>query len=182
MTAAGHKNCENQEHESGVWRDKSPTSIELGVEFCKLAFDHTDGMGWCTLVFNAVTATVPAKPRENEYYPSLKDKPCFYERYTRAFALVPRIAPFRSDIDNTDPTERLFPSQYKFNANRFMGTLLSAVDLVWFKEKDHLSKSSYEDWDGSIDKLDTPQFGCHTYINDIVPGYRGTTSSSAPAS
>ena len=42
-TAAGHKNRENQEHESGVWREKSPTGIGLGEEFCKLAFDHTDG-------------------------------------------------------------------------------------------------------------------------------------------
>ena len=134
LTAPGHKNRENQEHESGVWLDKSPTGIELGEEFCKLAFDHSDGKGWATLVFNAVIAKVPAKPREDEYYPSLKDTPRCYEHYSRAFAYVPRIAPACSDIDNTDPNERLFPTQHTFNANRFAGTLLSAVDLVWFKE------------------------------------------------
>ena len=154
LTAAGHKNRENQEHESGVWRDKSPTGIELDEEFCKIVFDHTDGKAWATLAFNAAMGKVPAQPRENEYYPSLKDKSRCYERHSRAFAFVPRIAaPFRSDIDNTDPNERLFPTQYKFNANRFAGTLLSAVGFVWFKENNHSRLSNYGDWAGSIEKL-----------------------------
>ena len=92
-------------------------------------FDHTDGKAWATLVFNAVTGKLPAKPRADAYDPSAKDKPRFYERSSRAFAFVPRIAPFRCDIDNTDPNERLFPTQHTFNPNRFAGTLLLAVDL-----------------------------------------------------
>ena len=64
------------------------------------------------------------------------------------------------------------------NPNRFAGTLLSAVDLVSFTEKDHSSKSNYEDWAGKIGKLDVPEFGIHPYINDIVPGYYVKTDSS----
>ena len=55
MTAPGHKNRENQEYESGVCHDKSPTGIELGEEFCK-QFGHSNGKAWATLVFNAVWA------------------------------------------------------------------------------------------------------------------------------
>ena len=135
-------------------------------------------MCWCTLVFNAITAKVPPKPRENEYYPSLKDKPRCYEPHSRAFDFVPRIAPFRSDIDNTDPNERLFPSQHKFNANRFAGTLLSAVDFLWFKEKDHSRLSNYEDWAGSIGKLDKSPKSPSTRTSTTSP--RGTTSRSTP--
>ena len=110
MAPPGHKNRENQEHESGVWHDKSPTGIELGEEFCK-EFDHMDGKAWATLVFNVVTGKLPTKPRSGVYYLSAKDKPRFYERSSRVLAFVPRIAPFRSDIDNTNPNERLFPTQ-----------------------------------------------------------------------
>ena len=176
MAAPGHNNRENQEHEPGVWHDNSPTGIGLGEEFCK-EFDHTDGVAWATLVFDAVTGKVPAKPRVGAYYPSAKDKPRFYECSSRAFAFVLRIAPFRSDIDNTDPNEHLFSTHHTFNPNRFAGTFLSAVDLVWFTEKDHSSKSNYEDWAGKIGKLDVPEFGIHPYINDIVPGYYVKTDS-----
>ena len=121
----------------------------------------------------------PIRPREGAYYPSLKDKPRFYERFSRAIAFVPRIVPFRSGIAHIDPNQRLFPSEHTFDPTRFAGTLLSAINLVWFPEKDHASKSDYADWAGSIGELPPPAFGIHQYINDIVPG---TTSRSAPAS
>ena len=123
VAAPGHKNRENQEHASGVWTTKSPTGIELGEAFCEY-FDHTDGKAWKTLVFNAVTQS-PARPRPNAYYPSVKDKLRFYALSSRALVYVPRLAPFRSDIENTDPNERMFPTQHPFNPSRFTGTLLS---------------------------------------------------------
>ena len=89
---------------------------------------------------------------------------------SRALVYVPRLAPFRSDIDNTDPNERMFPTQHPFNPSRFTGTLLSALDLVWSTEKDS-SKIVYGDWAGSIDKLENPEYGIHPYICDIVAGY-----------
>ena len=140
--------------------------------------DHSDGLPWATLVFNAVAGNVPKQPREGAYYPSLKDKPRFYERFSQAFAFVPRIAPFRSDIAHIDPNQRLFPSQHTFDPNRFAGTLLSAVDIVWFPEKGHASKSDYADWAGSIDQPPPPRFGIHQYTNDVVPGYYVKLDSS----
>ena len=119
--------------------------------FCKY-FDHTDGKAWKILVFNAVTQS-----------PAL-----VYDL---------RLAPFRSEIDNTDPNERMFPTQHPFNPSRFTGTLLSALDLVWFTEKDS-SKINYNDWAGSIGKLETPECGIHEYICDIVAGYYVKLDSS----
>ena len=97
---------------------------------------------------------------------------CGHVCFSRAFAFVPHIAPFRSNIDNIDPNQRIFPSEHTADPTCFAGTLLSAVDLVWFPEKDHASKSDYADWlAGSIGELPPPQFGIHQYINDVVPGY-----------
>ena len=140
MKKAGHKNRANKEHASSVWTKCSPTGVEVGEKFCKKNFEHSDGKPWATLVFNAITHKVPKKPQEGAYYPSTKDRPRFYERYSRAIAYVPRIAPFRSNIDNIDPNQRIFPSEHKAGLTCFAGTLLSAVDLVWFPEKDHASK------------------------------------------
>ena len=153
MKKAGHKNRENQKHAPGVWDTKSPTGVGLGEKFCKANFDHSDGKPWATVVFNSVTGKykVSKKLREGEYYPSTKDRPRFYERFSRAIIYVPRIAPFRSNIDNIDPNQRIFPSEHTADATRFAGTLLSAVDLAWFPEKDHASKPNYADWAGSID-------------------------------
>jgi hypothetical protein len=72
----------------------------------------------------------------------------------------------------------MFPSEHKADHGRFMGTLCSALDLVWFTEEDHASKSNYADWAGSIDELPVPGFGIHKYINDIVPGYYVKIDSS----
>ena len=142
---AGHKNRANQEHAYGVWTKCSPTGVEVGEKFCKENFEHSDGRPWAILVFNAVTHKVPKKPQEGAYYPSSKDRPRFYERYSRAIAYVPRIAPFRSNIDNIDLNQRMFPSEHTADPTRFAGTLLLAVNLVWFLEKDHASKLNYAD-------------------------------------
>ena len=110
---------------------------------------------------------------------ALKDKPRFYEGFSRSIVFVPRIAPFRSNIDHISPNERLFPTEHKADSGRFYGTLLSALDLVWFTEEDHKTKSNYADWAGSIiDELPEPEFGIHKYINDIVPGYYVKIDSS----
>ena len=45
------------------------------------------------------------------------------------------------------------PTEHKADNGRFYGTVLSAVDLVWFTEEDHATKSNYADWAGSIDEL-----------------------------
>ena len=174
----GHKNRANQKHASGVWEKYSPTGLWLGEEFCEENFDHSDGKPWATLVFNAVTQKVPKKLRDGEWYPSAKDKPRFYEGFSRSIVFVPRVAPFRSDIDHISPNERLFPTEHKADSGRFYGTLLSAVDLVWFTEEDHETKSNYADWAGSIDELPEPEFGIHKYINDIAPGYYVKIDSS----
>ena len=105
------RNSHNQKHASGVWETKSPTGVDLGEAFYKANFDHSDGKPWATIVFNAVTGKYPKKTREGIYYPSTKDRPRFYELYSRAITFVPRIAPFRSNIDNIDPNQRLFPSE-----------------------------------------------------------------------
>ena len=173
MKKPGHKDSENQDHAQGVWTKFSPTGVDLCEAFCKKNFDHSDGLPWATLVFNAVTGTgkVPKVTRDGTYYPSTKGRPRLYKRYSRAIAFVPRIAPFRRNIAHIDPNERLFPSEHTSDSNRFPGTLLSAVDLVWFPEKDHASKSDYANWAGSINELAPPEFGIHQYINDVVPGY-----------
>ena len=132
-------------------------------------------------MFNAATGKhkVPKKLREGEYYPSTKDRPRCYERFSRAIIYVPRIAPFRSNIDNIDPNQRMFQSEHTGHATRFAATLLSAVDLVWFPEKDYASKLDYADWAGSIDELPPPAIGIHP---TSTTSSRGTTSSSTPAS
>ena len=109
MKKPGHKNRENQDHASGVWTKYSPTGVDLGEAFCKENFDHSDGLPWATLVCNAATGKVPKVPRAGTYYPSTKDRPRLYERYSRAIAFFPRIALFRSNIAHIDPNERLFP-------------------------------------------------------------------------
>ena len=125
-----------------------------------------------TLAFNAVTYKVPKRPREGAYYPSLKDKPRFYEGAPHSIVFVPRIAPFRSNADHISPNERLFTTEHKADSGRFYGTILSALDLVWFTEEDQKTKSDYADWAGSIfDDLPEPEYGYHKYINDVVPGY-----------
>ena len=168
---AGHKNRANQKHASGVWELYSPTGVLLGEEFCKATFDHSDGKAWAIAVYNPKVHKAPKKPRDGEWYPSTKDRLRFYEKEPRTIVFVPRIAPARSDIVHIDPNERMFPTQHKFDPGRFLGTLCSAVDLVWFTEEDNASKSSYEDWAGSIEELSTPEFGVHKYFSDIVPGY-----------
>ena len=118
------------------------------------------------------------KLRDGEWYPSLQDKPRFYEGFSRSVVFVPRVAPFRSDIDHISPNERLSPTEHKADHGRFYGTVLSAVDLAWFTEEDHASKSNYADWAGSIGELPEPEFGIHKHINDIVPGYYVKIDSS----
>ena len=93
-------------------------------------------------VFNAATQKVPKPLRDGEWYPSAKDKPRFYEGFSRSVCFIPRVAPFRSDIDHISPNERLFPTEHKAENGRFNGTVLSAVDLVWFTEEDHETKSN----------------------------------------
>ena len=176
---AGHKNRENQEHASGAWTKYSPTGVELGEKFCKGNFDHSDGKPWAALVFNAATGKYPKKPREDIYYPSTKDRPRFYERELRAIAFVPRIAPFRSNIAHIDPSQRLFPSEHTSDPTRFAGTILSSVDLVWFPEKDHVSKSKYGDWAFPSTSAPRPNSAS---TSTSTTSSRGTPSSSTPAS
>ena len=113
----------------------------------------------------------PKNLRDGEWCPSTNDRPRLYQNFSRSIVFVPRIAPFRSDIVHISPNERLFPTEHKADHGRFNGTVLSAVNLVWFTEEDHASKSNYADWAGSIVELPVPEFGIHKYINDIVPGY-----------
>ena len=116
---AGHKNREDQKHASGVWEKYSPTGLWLGEDFCAENFDHSDGTPWATLVFNAVAQKVPKELRGGEWYPSAKDKPRFYEGFSRSIVFVPRIAPFRSNIDHISPNERLFPTEHTADSDRF---------------------------------------------------------------
>ena len=109
---AGHKNRENQKHASGVWEKYSPTGLWVGEDFCAENFDHSDGAPWATLVFNAVTQKVPKERHDGEWYPSAKDKPRFYEGFSRSIVFVPRIAPFavavgrRTEMHQTTPRRR----------------------------------------------------------------------------
>ena len=108
-------------------------------------------------MFNTATQKVPKTLRDGEWYPSAKDKPRFYEGFSRSIVFVPRIAPFRSNIDHISPNERLFTTEHKAGSGRFYGTLLSALDLVWFPEEDQKTKSNYADGAGSIiDELPEP--------------------------
>ena len=174
----GHKNRANQKHASGVWDKYSPTGVLLGEKFCKANFDHSNGKSWTTILFNPVVHKVPKKLQDGEWYPSTKERPRCYERYPRSIVYVPRIAPARGDIVHTNPNERMFPSAHKADSGRFAGTVLSAVDIVWFTEEDHASKSNCADWAGSINALPVPALGIHKYTNDIVPGYYVKIDSS----
>ena len=176
---AGHKNRANQKHASGVWDKYSPTGVKLGEEFCKETFDHSDGKAWARAVYNPKVHQAPKKLRDGEWYPSTKDKLRAYEKEPRTIVFVPRIAPAdKVNVVHIDPNERMFPTEHQYDPSRFLGTLMSAVDLVWFTEDDKESKSSYADWAGSIEELSTPEHGVHKYFSDIVPGYYVKVDSS----
>ena len=173
-----HKNRANQKHASEVWDRFSPTGIELGEDFCKKTFGHSDGKAWAVGVYNPILHAAPKKPLDGDYFPSTRDRLRFYEKQKRSLCFVPRIAPARINVDNINPNQRQLPTDHKFDPARFHGVLLSALDLVWFTEKDNASKSSYADWAGSIKKLEEPTRGVHKYFSDIVPGYYVKLDSS----
>ena len=176
---AGHKNRANEKHASGVWDKYSPTGIFLGEEFCKETFEHSDGKAWARKVYNPKVDKAPKKLRDGEYYPTTKDKLRPYEREPRSIVFVPRIAPAdKVNFVNIDPNERMYPTEHQHDASRFLGTLMSAVGVVWFTEDDNKSKSSYADWAGSIKELEYPEHGVHKYFSDIVPGYYVKMDSS----
>ena len=151
----------------------------LGEEFCKETFEHSDGKAWARAVYNPKVRQAPKKPRDGEWYPSTKDKLRAYEKEPRSVVFVPRIAPAdKVNIVHTDPNERMFPTEHQFHPGRFLGTPMSAVDLVWFTEEYNASKSSYADWAGSIEELSTPERGVHKYFSDIAPGYYVKVDSS----
>ena len=141
-------------------------------------FDHSDGKAWAVGVYNPILHAAPKKPLDGDYFPSTRDRVRFYEKEDRSLCFVPRIAPARINVDNINPNERQLPTDHKFDPSRFCGVLLSALDLVWFTEKDSASKSSYADWAGSIKKLEEPTRGVHKYFSDIVPGYYVKLDSS----
>ena len=168
----GHKNRANEKHASGVWDKFSPTGIFLDEEFCKDTFDHSDGKAWARKVYNPKVDFAPKKLRDGEYYPTTKDKLRAYEEEPRSIVFVPRIAPAdKVNFSNIDPNERMYPTEHQQDTGRFLGTLLSSVDVVWFTEDDNKTKSSYADWAGSIKELKNPEHGVHKYFSDIVPGY-----------
>ena len=169
---AGHKICANQKHASGVWDKYSPTGVLLGEEFCKETFDHSDGKAWARAVYNPKVHQAPKKLRDGEWYPTTKDRLRAYEKDPRSIFFAPRIAHAdKCNVVHTDPNERMFPTEHQYDPSRFLGTLCSAVDVLWFTEDDKESKSSYADWAGSIEELSTPEHGVHKYFSDIVPGY-----------
>ena len=165
------------DYPSGAWNKFSPTGIELGEEYCK-SFDHSDGKPWYFTVYNSVTH-YPPDPVKGAYYPSNKDKPRFIERHPRSMVFVLRIAPMRRHVLNTNPNERALPTEHKADKNRFEGTLLSALDLVWCTE-DKLD-IEYKTWCNSngMDDLVIPEHGEHTYICDIVGSYYAKLDGSA---
>ena len=168
----GHKNRANEKHASEVWDKFSPTGIFLGEEFCKDTFEHSDGKPWARKVYNPKVDFAPKKLRDGEYYPTTKDKLRPYEGEPRSIVFVPRIAPAdKVNFANIDPNERMYPTEHQQDTSRFLGTLLSSVDVVWFTEDDNKTKSSYADWAGSIKELPYPEHGVHKYFSDIVPGY-----------
>ena len=168
----GHKNRANEKHASEVWDKYSPTGIFLGEEFCNDTFDHSDGKAWARKVYNPKVDFAPKKLRDGEYYPTTKDKLRPYEAEPRSIVFVPRIAPAdKVNFSNIDPNERMYPTEHQQDTGRFLGTLLSSVDVVWFTEDDNKTKSSYADWAGSIKELKNPEHGVHKYFSDIVPGY-----------
>ena len=177
----GHKNRENTEHASGVWKKYSPTGIDLGEEYCE-SFDHSDGKAWYRKVYNSVT-DYPEEPHPVAYYPSNKDKPRFVEVYPRSIVHAVRIAPLRSHVTNTDPNERLYPTEHKADKTRFEGTLLSALDLVWCTE-DALN-INYKNWCAAVrNEMEEGVYtrheeGVHQYISDIVGGYYVKLDTSA---
>ena len=176
---AGHKNRANQKHASQVWDKYSPTGVKLDEEFCKETFDHSDGKAWARVPYNPKVHKAPKKLRDGEWYPTTKDKLRAYEKEPRTIVFVPRIAPAdKVNVVHIDPNERMFPTEHQYDPSRFLGTLCSAVDLVWFTEDDKESKSSYADWAGSIEELSTPEHGVHKYFSDIVPGYYVKVDSS----
>ena len=176
---AGHKNRANEKHASEVWDKYSPTGIFLGEEFCKDTFDHSDGKAWARKVYNPKVDFAPKKLRDGEWYPTTKDKLRPYEREPRSIVFVPRIAPAdKVNFSNIDPNDRMYPTEHQQDTGRFLGTLLSSVDVVWFTEDDNKTKSSYADWAGSIEELSTPEHGVHKYFSDIVPGYYVKMDSS----
>ena len=168
----GHKNRANEKHASGVWDTHSPTGLSLDEEFCKDTFDHSDGKAWARKVYNPKVDFAPKKLRDGEWYPTTKDKLRAYEEEPRSILFVPRIAPAdKVNFVNIDPNDRMYPTEHQQDTGRFLGTLLSSVDVVWFTEDDNKTKSSYADWAGSIKELKSPEHGVHKYFSDIVPGY-----------
>ena len=130
-------------------------------------------------MYNPKVHKAPKKLRDGEWYPTTKDKLRPYEKEPRTIVFVPRIAPAdKVNVVHIDPNERMFPTEHQYDPSRFLGTLMSAVDLVWFTEDDNESKSSYADWAGSIEELSTPEHGVHKYFSDIVPGYYVKVDSS----
>ena len=124
-------------------------------------------------MFNSNT-DYPEEPHPGAWYPSSQDKPRFYECVSRSILTVPRIAGIRIEVKHTDPKERFMPTQQTHDNTKFMGTLCSALDLLWVTKRDldKLQSDKYGDWAGSVKELPEPHLGGeHKYICDIVAGY-----------